>query len=231
MAIQPYFDAALFAFLEALHSNNNREWFQAHKQGYERDVRGPMLRFIGDVGPYLWQLSPRFVADARPNGCSLFRIHRDVRFAQDKRPYKTHAGLSFRHADGRDVHAPVFYLHLEPGSVFAAAGMWRPPAESVKLVRDAIVAHPERWKRATRTCPLGEPGDGLQRTPRGYDPEHPLVADLKRQSFITTTSFTEKEAGAPDFLDRFAQASSSVKLVLVMKLWRFRSSTRGCPGS
>ena len=66
MTTQSHFDTALFAFLEALRSNNNREWFQAHRQGYERDVRGPMPRFIGDVGPHLWQLSPRFVADARP---------------------------------------------------------------------------------------------------------------------------------------------------------------------
>ena len=86
MTTQSYFDTALFAFLEALHSNNNREWFQAHKQRYGREVRDPMLRFIADFGPRLWQISPRFVADARPNGRSLFRIHRDVRFAQDKRP-------------------------------------------------------------------------------------------------------------------------------------------------
>ena len=65
MTTQSLFDAALFAFLEALRSNNNREWFQAHRQHYERDVRGPMLRFIGDVGPHLWQISPRFIADAQ----------------------------------------------------------------------------------------------------------------------------------------------------------------------
>ena len=64
MTTQSHFDATLFAFLEALRSNNNRTWFQAHRQRYERDVRGPMLRFIGDVGPHLWQISPRFVADA-----------------------------------------------------------------------------------------------------------------------------------------------------------------------
>src|SRR2546429_344210 len=97
MTTQSHFDPALFAFLEALRSNNNREWFQAHKQRYGREVRDPMLRFIGDFGPHLWQISPRFVADARPNGRSLFRIHRDVRFAQDKRPYKTNAGAHFRH--------------------------------------------------------------------------------------------------------------------------------------
>src|SRR5215470_2682920 len=93
MTTQSYFDPTLFAFLEALHSNNNREWFQAHKQRYGREGHDPMLRFIADFGPRLWQISPRFVADARPNGRSLFRIHRDVRFAQDKRPYRNLSDL------------------------------------------------------------------------------------------------------------------------------------------
>jgi len=201
-----YITPRTFRFFRELARHNDREWFEANKRRYLEEVRDPLVRFIEAFGPKLARISSHMVADPRPVGGSLFRIYRDTRFSKDKRPYKTHAGLSFRHADGRDVHAPVFYLHLEPGSVFAAAGMWRPPAESVKLVRDAIVAHPDRWKRATRTCPLGEPGDGLQRTPRGYDPGHPLVADLKRHFFITTTSSTEKEACAPDFLDRFAQA-------------------------
>src|SRR5262245_15220267 len=126
MTRQPYFDATLFAFLEALHSNNNREWFQAHKQRYEREVRDPMLRFIGDFGPRLWQISPRFVADARPNGRSLFRIHRDVRFAQDKRPYKTNAGAHFRHETGREAHAPGCSLHLKPGPVFVTRSLRHP---------------------------------------------------------------------------------------------------------
>ncbi len=219
-----YITPRTFRFFSELARNNDREWFEANKRRYIEEVRDPLVRFIEAFGPKLARISAHMVADPRPVGGSLFRIYRDTRFSKDKRPYKTHAGLSFRHADGRDVHAPVFYLHLEPGSVFAAAGMWRPPAESVKLVRDAIVAHPDRWKRATRTCPLSEPGDGLQRTPRGYDPEHPLVADLKRQSFITTTSFTEKEAGAPDFLDRFAQACRRAT-----SLMRFLTGAVGLP--
>ena len=106
MATQPYFDAALFAFLEALRSNNNREWFQAHKQRYERDVRDPMLRFIGDVGPRLWQISPRFVADARPNGRSLFRIHRDVRFAPRQAPLQDECWGPFSPRSGSRCPCP-----------------------------------------------------------------------------------------------------------------------------
>lgn len=196
----------LFRFFSELARHNERQWFEENKARYVEDVRDPLLRFIEVFGARLAKISRQMVADPRPVGGSLFRIHRDTRFSRDKTPYKTHAGLHFRHAAGRDVHAPIFYLHLQPGMVFAAAGMWRPPAEAVKQVRDAIVARPDAWRRAVRSCPLSHEDDRLKRPPRGYDPAHPLVEDLKRQTFITSTHFTQADACRPDFVDRFARA-------------------------
>ena len=196
----------LFRFFSELARHNDRAWFEDNKARYVEEVRDPLLRFVEAFGPRLARISLHMTADPRPVGGSLFRIHRDTRFARDKSPYKTHAGLSFRHAAGRDVHAPIFYLHLQPGMVFAAAGMWRPPAEAVKQVRDAIVAKPDAWRRAVRACPLSHDEDSLRRPPRGYDPQHALVEDLKRQTFITSTPFTQAQACAPDFGDRFARA-------------------------
>jgi uncharacterized protein (TIGR02453 family) len=199
-----------FAFLRALARNNNREWFTANKQRYLDHVRDPLLQFVAEFGPHLARISKHMVVDPRPVGGSLFRIHRDTRFSRDKRPYKTAAGLSFRHATGREVHGPVFYLHLEPGGVFMAAGMWHPEPEPLALVRDAIVAAPRRWQRVRNSRQLtldeGHDGDRLKRPPRGYDPEHRFIEDLKRRSFTSSTALTEKQACAPDFLDRFAKA-------------------------
>jgi uncharacterized protein (TIGR02453 family) len=195
-----------FAFLRELAAHNERPWFERNKQRYLDDVRDPLLRFVAAFGPRLGKISRHYVADPRPVGGSLFRIYRDVRFAKDKSPYKTHAALSFRHADGREQPAPGFYLHLGPGDVFAGAGLWHAPPEAVKAVRDAIVAAPARWKRVARACPLGEEEDRLQRAPRGYDPEHPCVEDLKRQSFTTGVRFRESDACAASFPDRLAQA-------------------------
>jgi uncharacterized protein (TIGR02453 family) len=196
----------VFRFFGELARHNDRAWFEANKARYVQEVRDPLLRFVEAFGPRLARISRHMVADPRPSGGSLFRIYRDTRFSRDKVPYKTHAGLHFRHAAGRDVHAPVFYLHLQPGSVFTAAGLWRPEPEAVKAVRDAIVAHPDRWMRAIRACPLSHGEDSLKRPPRGYPADHPLVEDLKRQTFITHAPFTEKQACAPDFVDRFAEA-------------------------
>jgi uncharacterized protein (TIGR02453 family) len=213
MANQSYFHPPLFEFLEVLRSNNTREWFQAHKQHYQRDVRDPMLRFIADFGPHLHQISPRFVADPRPNGGSLFRINRDVRFSRDKSPYKTNAGAHFRHEVGRDVHAPGFYLHLEPGRVFVASGVWHPGGQALNKIRDAIVEHPKRWQQIISSrafCATGSlGGDALKRPPSGYDPGHPLITDLKRKDFIAIAHFTEEQASAPDFMDVFTTTCQS----------------------
>lgn len=213
----PYVTPRTFAFLRQLAANNDRGWFEANKPRYLAEVRDPMLRFIADFAPRLARISKHMVADPRPVGGSLFRIYRDTRFAKDKSPYKTHVGLSFRHEAGRDVHGPVFYLHLEPGTVFAAAGMWHPPAEAVKQVRDAIVEHPEAWKRATRGrrgVALDEDGGALKRPPRGYDPAHPFVDDLRRTSFTSSASFTQRDACAADFPASVGAAFQS-KLPLV----------------
>src|SRR2546425_889766 len=109
------FAPALFRFLRDLRKNNERDWFLAHKEIYERDVREPALAFISAFAAALRKISPHLVADPRPTGGSLFRIHRDVRFGADKRPYKTHVGIHFCHAGAAGAHAPGFYLHLQPG--------------------------------------------------------------------------------------------------------------------
>ena len=202
-----YVTPATFRFLRELATHNDRDWFARHKERYHEEVRDPLLAFVTAFGPKLAKISKHMVADPRPVGGSLFRIYRDTRFSKDKSPYKTHAGLSFRHVRGRDVHGPVFYLHFEPGRVFSAAGMWHPPSEALKQLRDAIVEHPERWKKVARSRSLSlDEGDPLKRPPRGYDAEHPFVEDLKRRSFTASTSFNQAEACAPDFLERFARA-------------------------
>ncbi len=205
-----HFGPELFEFLSDLRRNNRREWFLANKGRYEVEVRDPMLRFIGDFAGPLRKISRHFVADAKPSGGSLFRLHRDTRFSRDKSPYKTNVAAHFRHEAARDAHAPGFYLHLEPDQVFLAAGLWHPDGDALAQVRQAIVDKPALWRRALSgqafraRCSLS--GDGLVRPPKGYDPTHPLIDDIKRKDFVAVTRFTEKQACARDFLDQCAEA-------------------------
>ena len=199
----------LFAFFRELRDNNNREWFQSNKNRYEAYVREPLLQFIADFGLRLAEISLHYVADTRRSGGSLFRINRDIRFAKDKTPYKTAAGIQFRHESGKDVHAPGFYLHLEPDNVFAGAGIWHPDTRTLTQIRDAIVAEPSAWQRVMADgvfqSTLKLEGDSLKRPPKGYDPQPPLIEDLKRKDFVVGKPFSETEACTPDFIDRFAE--------------------------
>ena len=163
---------------------------------FRETVQAPMSDFIAAMAPHLKSISKEFVADPRPNGGSMFRIHRDVRFSRDKIPYKEHAACQFRHRFGRDVHAPGFYVHLAPGDVFFGGGLWMPDAEALARVRTAIAGKSALWKKAVTdkkfvTAFGGLEGESLTRPPRGFDPAHPFIEDLKRKSFVATRMSSE----------------------------------------
>lgn len=199
-----FFQFELFTFLRQLKRHNNREWFAKNKPRYQQLVVEPAMRFIGDFAPYLADLSPYFVADARPTRGSLFRIYRDTRFSADKIPYKTHIGIHFSHKSGKDAHAPVFYLHLEPDGCFVAAGIWHPDNRALTKIRTAMVAQPEKWKKAIRKLELE--GESLIRPPKGFCSEHPLIQDLKRKDFVASEALTDAQAASPKFMREFTVA-------------------------
>jgi uncharacterized protein (TIGR02453 family) len=196
-----YFSDRSFRFLRALARNNRREWFQQHKGEYEQYVRAPFQRLLTDLQPDLAAISLQFRADPRPVGGSLFRMHRDTRFANDKTPYKTHAGARLFHQRHREVDSPSFYLHVQPGHCFVGAGLWHPESETRRRIRQFIADNPEAWRRAVhspsfrRRFTLG--GEMLQRAPRGYPADHPLIEDLKRQSFVGSIALADEVVLGP----------------------------------
>lgn len=205
-----YFTPELFDFLRQLAKNNDRVWFEKNKPRYEQFVKAPLVEFIGDFAGPLKKISKHFVADARPNGKSIFRIYRDVRFSKDKSPYKTHAALHFRHEEINHVHAPGFYLHLQPKEVFIGTGLWHPDPQTLGKIRDTLVEKSSAWKKARDDkkfrAKFELQGDSLTRPPKGYDAAHPLIEDLKRKDFIAVANFSEKSATSPGFLEEFNEA-------------------------
>jgi uncharacterized protein (TIGR02453 family) len=224
------FGKDFFAFLRELSANNNRDWFEANKQRYRDAIVAPVSSFIEAIAPKLRKISPHFVADPRPNGGSMFRIHRDTRFAKDKSPYKTHTGVQFRHAAGQDAHAPGFYLHLQPGRIFYGGGMWMPPPKPLAAVRQRIADQPAAWAKARNSPSVREAfgdladGDPLSRPPRGFDPDHPHIEDIKRRSFFVATESSERDAAKPGFLGDVDAAFTAAKPVM-----RFLTQAAGQP--
>ena len=200
-----HFSPDTLRFIGDLKKNNERSWFVANKDRYEEAVRDPALRFIADFAPKLAKLSPHFMATPR----SLFRIHRDTRFSKDKSPYKTHVGIHFRHDRAKDAHAPGYYLHIEPKSVFAGVGIWHPEAGALRLIRQRIVEEPAAWKRATTaktfTGTFELAGDRLKRPPKGFDLDHPFVEDLKRKDFIGVVELDDSFVTKGDLPERLAK--------------------------
>ena len=203
MARYAGFERRTIAFLAQLEAHNDREWFRENKRRYEEDVLDVALRFIISMQEPLAEIAPRFTAVPTRVGGSLMRVYRDTRFSRNKQPYKTNVGIQFRHEQARDVHAPGYYVHLEPSRAFLGAGMWRPDPDSLRRIRERIVARPGEWQRALgdaafrRQFTLG--GETLTRPPRGFDKDHPCIEDIKRKSFIATRELDVETCLRPQF--------------------------------
>lgn len=209
------FGHATLRFLEEIAAHNERTWFQANKHRYEADVLEPALGYIETMGPRIERISGHFVAIPKRVGGSLMRIYRDMRFSHDKTPYKTNIGIQFRHERGKDVHAPGFYVHVEPGRCFLGAGIWRPESSALAAIRARIVEKPNAWKNASgdgrfqKRFEFG--GQQLTRPPRGFAADLPFIEDIKRKDFIASCPLDDEEVIAGEFADltadRFAAAA------------------------
>ena len=219
----PHFSADFFDFFTDLKANNERDWFNANKPRYEASVMDPCLDFIAAMAEPIQTISLHFDAIPKKVGGSMFRIYRDTRFSKDKTPYKTNAGLHFRHNLSKTAHAPGFYLNLSLDSVFMGAGIWGPDSAALAKIRERIDKCPKDWLAITgadeiknRFGGLRE-GNPLKRPPKGYDADHALIADLKKRSFIMMQDVDAKKVVQDDFLeqvtDSFKAAAPLVKFL------------------
>lgn len=184
-----YFTDKTFKFLRSLKRNNNREWFHAHKGDYEAHVREPFQSLLTDLQPDLHAVSMHFRSEPKTVGGSLFRIHRDTRFANDKSPYKGWQGARLFHERSRELDAPSFYLHLQPGNCFVGAGLWHPQPEALRRIRQFIFDNPGSWKAAAHAPAFRrrydlDDEDRLVRNPRGFPPDFECIEDLRRRNFV-----------------------------------------------
>jgi uncharacterized protein (TIGR02453 family) len=212
----PFTPAAL-RFFKQLAANNNKEWFEAHRDSYENDVRAPMRELVEELDVRFARFAPEIGGDPKR---SMFRINRDIRFSKDKSPYKTNAGCWFHHRSAtRHVGGEAnegsggFYFHLQPGQCFIGAGIWMPPRPQLNKLRDAIAEKPQAFIRMVESLPkrFGALSDesALKRMPRGYAEDHPAAKWLKYQSFTSGRSLTDAQvtsAKLPAFLEKEYEA-------------------------
>jgi uncharacterized protein (TIGR02453 family) len=173
------FPKELVTFYQDLSQNNNRIWFNEHKDIYKQYVIAPSQDFVRAMGERLRELSPNVVADTRTSGAgSIFRIYRDTRFSKDKTPYKTFLGILFWEGNRKKVENSGFYFHLEPSKLMLATGMHVFPRPLLEAYRDAVVHHEhgsalvQAVKQVSARGPYQIGGHHYKRVPRGYDATH-----------------------------------------------------------
>lgn len=167
-----------FRFYAELEADNSRAWFQDHREDYERSVRRPMEALLAEV------------ADEFGDG-RVYRPHRDVRFAADKRPYKEHCGAVIGRRYGA---APVHYVQVDADGMAAAVGYPALSRDQLQRFRDAI--DDERAGRllegavaAVRDAGMEVTGSELVRAPRGMAADHPRIELLRHRSLMVRTAW------------------------------------------
>ena len=196
-----FFSNATVKFLRSLERNNHREWFAARRDVYERDVRAPMVALIEQLAIDFRRFAPEMVASPK---LSLYRIYRDTRFSEDKRPLKTQVAASFRWRGAEKGRAAGLYVEVAPSWVWMGGGFYRPEPPDLVRIREHIAATFPEIRRLTRAAAfrraVGElEGERLTRVPRGCAKDDPAAEYLKFRYFLAGREFPAEFAASPDF--------------------------------
>jgi uncharacterized protein (TIGR02453 family) len=195
-------------FLRKLKKNNNRPWFQNHKEEYQERVKFPMQCLIATLAQRMIDDAPEF--DFNPKK-SIFRIYRDVRFSKNKAPYKTNIAASFdMRGKQSPVETPGLYLGIEPGEIFVGGGLYMPTGEQLKSIRHAIVSEPDEFLAIVQNNNFrkqfgGIDGEKLQKAPLGFPKDHPLIEHLRHKQFYVGKVLDHGACLKPTFADVVAQ--------------------------
>ena len=190
------FPQECISFLKQLKRNNTREWFEKHKDNFERNVKTPMLSFIAALQPHFARFAPEF--DLNPKR-SIFRIYRDIRFSSDKTPYKTHVAAHFvLRGMPKGFIGSGYYIQIEPGEFFIGGGIYLPDSDQLKKIRKAIAVHGKEFLSIVENRRFQKhfapfEWSQLQRIPKGYDENHPMADWLKFKQFFVGVSLPESK--------------------------------------
>lgn len=196
-------------FLKRLEKNNNREWFQEHKQDYFTLLRRPTEDFVNTLQARIGKKLPAFMFEPKK---SIFRIHRDTRFSENKAPYKTHIAFFIRaKLFQKGVDSPGFYFHLDPKEVFVGGGQYIPSSQDLLRIRERIDQDPKSIRKILNSSAFKRmygpmPGDKLTRAPKGFSVDHPDIDLLSLKQWHTSLQLDKNLIFSEDIVDVTADA-------------------------
>jgi len=204
---------ATLRFLKELKKNNNKPWFDDNRSKYEA-AKSDVVAFVQELITKHAQKDPS-IAHLEAKKC-LFRINRDIRFSKDKSPYKTNFGASIN-ADGKKSLQGGYYIHIEPGNSFVGGGMYQPPADYLKKVRQEIDYNLPAFKKIIGGAAFKKQFGGLEmesysltRVPKGYDAENPAADFLRLKSFIAMRKLPDSLLTDKKLLKESADAFAAI---------------------
>jgi uncharacterized protein (TIGR02453 family) len=208
-------------FFRKLKKNNNRHWFEKHKNEFEDYAKLPMCSLIESLRPHFARFAQEF--DLSPKR-SIFRIYRDIRFSKDKTPYKTHIAAHFvLRGKPKGLIGLGYYLHIEPGEVFIGGGVYIPDGEQLRKIRYAISTHSKEFHKIVTAKPFVKcfgtiEGEKLKRVPAGYNPTDPMAEWLKLKQFFVGISLPDnvcKDASFVNFAAKVCEEATPLVRFLI----------------
>ena len=217
MSTFPGFPKETLTFFRDLAANNDREWFNAHKDDYLRFVQEPAQDFVAALGPRLQKISPSITFVPATTRGSIMRIYRDVRFSKDKSPYKTHQGIVFWDGPHAKMENPGYYFHMDAKQALLYGGLYMFSRSILAAFRNAVGKArlgPEIRAAIEAVRSAGDyevDGERYKRVPRGFEPDHP-EADLLIYKGIWSRSpvIPKKVLTSPSLLDLCEQHAQAM---------------------
>lgn len=197
----------ILSFLSELSENNNKEWMDGQKPRYQK-ARKSFEEIVKEFLQKIPEFDPS-IAGLESKHC-MFRINRDIRFSANKDPYKNNFG-TFIAAGGKGSISAGYYLHIQPGQSFVGGGLYMPPADILKKVRQEIDYNADELRhiigeKSFQTQFGGMEGEQLSRAPKGYSPDHPDIDLLRFKSFVATKKLAVEGMNTEDVVKTSLEA-------------------------
>lgn len=195
----------IFNFLKELSANNNREWFNNHKDLYE-EARNEFENLLSATITRI-SLFDESIRGIEPKDCT-YRIYRDTRFSNDKTPYKTHLG-GYINAHGKKSDHCGYYIHIEPGNCMLAGGSYCLPPKTLKAIRQAVYDNIDEYRGIVEAPSFKQyfPTIGetfLKTAPQGFPKDFEYIDYLKCKEFTCFNRQPDEFFLAPDLVDQVA---------------------------
>ena len=197
--LQSNIPASSLKFLELLKENNNRDWFNAHKEEFL--TQQAHIETFANL--LLVELNKHDLIETQSGKKSLHRIYRDTRFSKEKIPYKTNWSGSFARAT--TLRRGGYYFHIEPGNTFLGGGFWGPNPQDIKRIRDDISFDPAPLRKILESKSFVDSfgvlhGEKIKTTPKGFDADNEAIELLRFKQYIVIKRFSDQETLSPSFL-------------------------------